>query len=63
MKLFNKLKPKPKIYCGVCGAKLVPNDTVSGYDTETGEAIKPFLNRLRCPCNIHHTYGYDWYGY
>ena len=52
MKLWNK-KPKiPQavpIYCKTCGKKLEPDDTISRYDEQTGEPIRPFLTEMRCP--------------
>ena len=45
-----KMKPRPKpIYCKVCGKKLVPNTTISGYNEFTGEPIKPWLWNMVCP--------------
>jgi hypothetical protein len=41
-------KAKPK-YCKYCGLELVPNNTVVGYNEQTGEAIRPFSEDKHCP--------------
>lgn len=46
--LWNADKPKP-IYCGTCGHKLEPDESIMGYDEQTGKPIKPFMTQLRCP--------------
>lgn len=35
------------MFCRVCGTRLVPNGSVTGYDPFTGEALSE--NHLNCP--------------
>lgn len=48
--LVLRSEPKPPpVFCEDCGHRLVQNDLVSGYDPQTGEAIRPWAHTKTCP--------------
>lgn len=54
-------KPRPEpVFCNRCGTKLVPNDSISGYDEYTGNPIRPFMYQKVCRdshCSLMSSWG------